>query len=158
MDNREKQAAYKTRMREKGYVLIAEWVPADQREKLKQFAKELREGRPATDGTPDLTISPSTLAPCYAVRVVPETKTPQVAKVVVERDGTLGGFNNDAVRAMMRADSEKADRERQELLSGPNPPPPTCAPVTSPAEDTEYSEYPVFLESRIHPWRGPPRR
>ena len=41
MDNREKQAAYKARMREKGFTLVAECIPATQREAFKQFAKSL---------------------------------------------------------------------------------------------------------------------
>jgi hypothetical protein len=43
MDNREKQAAFKARMREKGFVLVADWIPATQRETFKAYAKALRE-------------------------------------------------------------------------------------------------------------------
>lgn len=49
--NREKQAAYKERMRAKGLVQVNEWVPADARDKLKRFAAALREdhGKVATN-------------------------------------------------------------------------------------------------------------
>lgn len=42
MENRYKQAAYKARMRERGFILVAEWIPTTKREEFKQFAKELR--------------------------------------------------------------------------------------------------------------------
>lgn len=46
MGNREIQAAFKARMQERGFIQANEWVPASQREALKQFAKSLREGGP----------------------------------------------------------------------------------------------------------------
>lgn len=52
MGNREIQAAFKTRMRDRGFIQVAEWIPASEREAFKQFAKELRERNNATDTSP----------------------------------------------------------------------------------------------------------
>ena len=45
MQNREKQAAYRARMAEKGMVQVLEWVPKPQRELFKAIAQALRDGR-----------------------------------------------------------------------------------------------------------------
>lgn len=42
--NAERQAAFKARMREQGYVQVAEWVPADARGRCREIAKALRDG------------------------------------------------------------------------------------------------------------------
>lgn len=45
MRNAQKQAAYKARMNEKGFVQFCEWVPADKKDELKSFVQALREGQ-----------------------------------------------------------------------------------------------------------------
>lgn len=42
MDNAQKQAAFKARMREKGLIQITEWIPAAKRDKFKAYARSLR--------------------------------------------------------------------------------------------------------------------
>jgi hypothetical protein len=44
MLNREKQAAYRDRMREKGMAQMIEWIPSDKRALFKAIAQALREG------------------------------------------------------------------------------------------------------------------
>ena len=43
MGNRESQAAFKARMKERGLVQVNEWIPASEREAFRKIAKELRE-------------------------------------------------------------------------------------------------------------------
>ena len=49
MGNREAQAAFKTRMQDRGFTQANEWIPASQREALRQFAKALRDGGSGTE-------------------------------------------------------------------------------------------------------------
>ncbi len=44
MDNRERQAAFRERMREKGFASVTEWVPSDQRDLYRAVAEVLRDG------------------------------------------------------------------------------------------------------------------
>jgi len=43
--NKQKQAAYKERMRSKGYIQTAVWVHVDDKEKLKKYISKLNKAR-----------------------------------------------------------------------------------------------------------------
>jgi DnaJ-domain-containing protein 1 len=44
MDNRERQAAFREPMRERGFASVTDWIPSDQRDLYRNVAKVLREG------------------------------------------------------------------------------------------------------------------
>lgn len=53
MGNREAQAAFKARMKERGLIQINEWIPTSEREAFRLYAQELRAPKGATGDSPN---------------------------------------------------------------------------------------------------------
>jgi hypothetical protein len=47
LDPKDKQAAYRERMRERGFVPIQEWIPPESKALVRSICKRLREGAKA---------------------------------------------------------------------------------------------------------------
>ena len=57
MDNRQKQSAYRQRMKGKGFVQVTEWVPEVDRALFRQLAADLREGKRVQTAPPPRPVS-----------------------------------------------------------------------------------------------------
>ena len=152
MDNREKQAAFKARMREKGYVLVADWIPADQREAFKRFAKELREQHAVTStgmvtSEESVTSNTPTVDPPITVPV-----QPIVATVTDQRSNIETQAEREARECQARLAhiiEREAKREAARKRDLPSPRMPDPMPMMTPPPHLMHDEGDDLVMSAI---------
>lgn len=99
MDNRQKQSAYRQRMKGKGLVQVTEWVPEVDRALFRQIAADLREGKRVQTAPPPRPVS---TAPTPAVS--PHSRPdypPEVKRLALEltNRGTAPAKIRDEIKA-----------------------------------------------------------
>ena len=114
MGNREAQAAFKTRMQERGFTQANEWIPASQREALKKFAKSLREGGNDTEArevTSNQSAVPEAVAEYYRKSRAkdPKSALERAARAVIEAE-----INPQIIEAEV---ARRVVKERNELAA-----------------------------------------
>ena len=113
MGNREAQAAFKTRMQDRGFTQANEWIPASQREALRQFAKALRDGGSGTEVSAVTSNKPSDQEAIAEYYRTSRAKDPKSAL-----DRAVRAFVAAEVEPQIEAEvKRRVTQEREELAS-----------------------------------------